>query len=51
MSKKYRQKRNTLPRKSSLKGRLARLALRQKHVPRDMPERGLHYIMPGSMKK
>lgn len=40
---------NALPRKSKLRGRLARLQLRQDQMPKD--GNGYHFIKPGSMKK
>lgn len=47
--KKERTRRSKLPRKSTLRGRLARLQLRQEQAPKDHD--GVHYIFPGSMKK
>jgi hypothetical protein len=46
-NKKSRIKRNKMPRASKLRGRLARLQLRQATKPSD--QLGMHYIMPGSM--
>jgi hypothetical protein len=47
-NKKTRIRRNKLPRASKLRGKLARLQLRQQYKPSD--SLGMHYIMPGSMK-
>jgi hypothetical protein len=49
VNKKSRIRRNQLPRKSKLRGKLKRLELRRENKPHD--QLGMHYIMPGSMKK
>lgn len=49
MMKHKRVRRNKLPRKSKLRGKLARLELRRANKPQDTPKE--HYIMPGSMSK
>jgi hypothetical protein len=43
-----RTRNNKLPRKSKLRGKLARLELRRANKPSD--QLGMHYIMPGSMQ-
>jgi hypothetical protein len=48
VNKKSRIRRNQLPRKSKLRGKLKRLELRQQYKPSD--QLGMHFIMPGSMK-
>jgi hypothetical protein len=45
---KSRVRRNKLPRKSKLRGKLARLELRRQFKPSD--QLGMHYITPGSMQ-
>jgi hypothetical protein len=46
-NKKARTRKNKLPRKSKLRGRLERLNLRIANTPND--QLGMHYITPGSM--
>ena len=48
VNKQTRVRNNNLPRKSKLKGKLARLKIRQDNKPAD--QNGYHYIMPGSMQ-
>lgn len=51
MAKPKKTRRNNLPRKSKLRGKLARLKLRQDQMGRDDSPHGLHYIRPGSLRK